>query len=59
MFINYLRYLRRVLFHRMVISALIVVVLCLCQDFKCLMTGSVFRCFCNNSSVILFLLLGE
>ena len=30
-------------------------VLCLCQDFSCLMTGSSFRYFCSSSSVNFFL----
>ena len=39
---NFLKYLRRVLFPRMVISALIGLVLYLCQDFNCLLTKSKF-----------------
>ena len=40
--LNFLKYLRRVLIPRMVVSALIGLVLCLCQNFNCLMTGSKF-----------------
>ena len=36
--LNFLKYLRRVLFPKMVVSALIGLVLYLCQDFNCLMT---------------------
>ena len=50
--LNFLKYLLRVLFHRMVVSALIGLVLYLCQDFNCLMTRSRFQYFCNNWSVI-------
>ena len=39
---NFVKYLRRVLFLRMVISALIGLVLYLYRDFNCLMTGSRF-----------------
>ena len=38
----FLKYLRRFLFPRMVISALIGLVLNLCQIFNCLITGSRF-----------------
>ena len=41
-FLNFLKQLRNVLFPRIVISALIGLVLYLCQDFKCLITGSRF-----------------
>ena len=40
--LNFLKYFRMVFFPRMVISALIGLVLYLCQDFNCLMTGSRF-----------------
>ena len=50
--LNFLKYLRRVLFPRIKISASIGLALFLCQDFNSLMTGSRFWCFCNNSSVI-------
>ena len=40
--LNFLKYLRSVLFPRVVISALIGLVLYLCQDFNCLMIGSRF-----------------
>ena len=50
--LNFLKYLRRVLFPSMVVSALSGLVLYLCQDFNCLMTGLRFCCFCNSSSVI-------
>ena len=46
----FLRYLRKVLFLRMVISALIGLVLCLCQDFNCPMSGQDFAV-----SVLIFL----
>ena len=51
-FLNFLKYLRRVLFPTNVILALIGLVFDLCQDFNCLITGSRFWCFCYNSSVI-------
>ena len=40
--LNFLKYLRRVLFPSMAVSALSGLVLCLCQDFSCPMTGSRF-----------------
>ena len=40
--LNFLKYLRRVLFPRMVRSALIGLILYLCRDFNCLITGSSF-----------------
>ena len=40
--LNFLKHLRRVLFPRMVVSALSGFVLYLCQDFNCVMTGSKF-----------------
>ena len=40
--LNFLTYLRKLSFPRMVVSALIGLVLYFCQDFNCLMTGSKF-----------------
>ena len=40
--LDFLKYLRRVLFPSMVVSALSGLLLYLCQDFNCLMTGSRF-----------------
>ena len=40
--LNFLKYPRRVLFPILVVSALSGLVLYLCQDFNCLMTGSRF-----------------
>ena len=40
--LNFLNYLRRVLFPKMVVLALIGLVLYLCQYFNCLMAGSRF-----------------
>ena len=51
-FLNFLKYRRRVLFPKIVVSALVSFVLYLCHDFSCLMTGSRFSYFCKNSSVI-------
>ena len=51
--LNFLKYLRSVLFPKIVESAFVGFVLCLCLDLSCLLTGSKFWCFCNNSSVIL------
>ena len=45
--LNFLKYLRRVSFPNILVSALSGLVLYLCPDFSCLMTG---RFFCNNSS---------
>ena len=53
-FLNFLNNPRIVLFPRIVMSALIGLLLYLCQNFSCLMTGSKFCCFCNNSSVNFF-----
>ena len=50
--IEVLRYLRRFLFPSRVVSALMGLVLYLCQYLNCPMIGSRFRCFCNSSSVI-------
>ena len=50
--LNFLNYRRSVLFPKIVVSALVGLVLYLCQDFSCLMTGSRFWYFCNNSCVI-------
>ena len=50
--LNFLKYLRSVLFPKMVVSAFVGFVLNLCHDLGCLMTGSRFWSFCNNSRVI-------
>ena len=57
--LNFLEYLRCVLFPKMVISALIGLVLYLCQDFSCLMTGSRFFDVSVIVRVLIFLLLVE
>ena len=49
--LNFLKYLRSVLFPEIVVSAFVGFVLNLCHDLSCLMTGSRFWYFCNNSSV--------
>ena len=50
--LNFQKHLKRFLFPKIVISALIGLTLYLYQDFTCLITGSTFWCFCNNSWVI-------
>ena len=50
--LNFLKYLRSVLFPKMVVSFFVGFVFNLCHDLSCLMTGSRFWYFCNNSSVI-------
>ena len=50
--LNFLKYLRSVLFPKIVVSAFVDFVLYLCHDLSCLMTGSRLWYFCNNSSVI-------
>ena len=50
--LNFLKYLRSVLFPKIVVSALFGLLLYLCHDFSCLMTGSRFWYFCNNPSMI-------
>ena len=50
--LNFLKYLRSVLFPKIVVSGFVGFVLYLCHDLSCLMTGSRFWYFCNNSSVI-------
>ena len=57
--LNFLKYLTSNLFPRIVMSALIGLVLYLCHDFSCLMTGSRFWCFRNNSSVTFSVLEGK
>ena len=43
--LNFRKYLRSVLFPKVVVSALVGLVLYLCHDFSCLMTGSRFWFF--------------
>ena len=50
--LNFLKYLRSVLFPKIVVLAFVGFVLYLCHDLSCLMTGSRFWYFRNNSSVI-------
>ena len=50
--LNFLKYLRGVLFPRIMISALIGLVLYLCKDFDCRITASRFWSFLSTSSVI-------
>ena len=46
--LNFLKYLRSVLFPKMVVSAFVGFVLNLCHDLSCLMTGSRFWSFCSR-----------
>ena len=50
--LNFLKYLRSVLFPKIVVSAFVGFVLYLRHDLSCVMTGSRFWYFCNNSSAI-------
>ena len=49
--LNFLKYLRSVLFPKIVVSAFVGLVLFLCHNFSCLMARSRFWYFYNNSSV--------
>ena len=49
--LNFLKNRRSVLFPNIVASAFAGFVLYLCHDLSCLITGSKFWYFCNNSSV--------
>ena len=50
--LNFLKYLRSVLFPKIVVSAFAGFVIYLCYDLSCLITGSKFWYFCSNCSVI-------
>ena len=50
--LNFRKYLRNVLFPKILVSALVGLVLYLCHDFSCLITGSRFWYFCNYSRKI-------
>ena len=49
--LNFLKYRMSVLFPKFVVSAFAGLVLYLCHDFSCLITGSRFWYFCNKCSV--------
>ena len=48
--LNFLKYRRNVLFPKNEVSAFVGLVLNLCHDLSCLITGSRFCCFCNSCS---------